>query len=69
MGCSLLHLTLEAAHISHEARSFSFRSLFADDDLGTEVGEDMVEAVLDPVEPEGECHCKDSGVVDIVDVL
>lgn len=27
MGCSLLHLTLEAAQASHEARSFGLRSL------------------------------------------
>jgi hypothetical protein len=37
IGCSLLHLTLEAAHASHEARSLGLRSVF---DLGADVGID-----------------------------
>ena len=40
MGCSLLHLTFEAAHASHEARSLGLRSLSAD--FGAEVG-DLIE--------------------------
>lgn len=36
MGCSLLHLTLDAAHASHEARSLGRRSL---SDFGAEVGD------------------------------
>jgi hypothetical protein len=41
VGCSLLHLTLEAAQASHEARSLGLRSLSADD-LGAEVGDLML---------------------------
>jgi hypothetical protein len=67
MGCSLLHLTLEAAQASHEARSFGLRSLSEDlgaevDDLGAEVGDLMIE--VDKVGVEvglpstiGDCHC------------
>jgi hypothetical protein len=43
IGCSLLHLTFEAAQESHEARSFSFLSLIGKGVFGVEVGEDMVE--------------------------
>lgn len=38
MGCCLLHLTLEAAHASQEARSFGRRSL-SDEVFGAEVGD------------------------------
>jgi uncharacterized protein YunC (DUF1805 family) len=60
MGCSLLHLTLEAAQASHEARSFGLRSL--SEDLGAEVGDLMIEADKVGVEvglPStiGDCHC------------
>ena len=42
IGCSLLHLTLEAAQASHEARSLGRRSLSAlDEDVGAEVGDGM----------------------------
>jgi hypothetical protein len=40
MGCCLLHLTLEAAHASQEARSFGRRSL--SEDFGAEVGDLIV---------------------------
>lgn len=39
IGCSLLHLTLEAAQASHEARSFGFLSGTAFEGWGAEVGE------------------------------
>lgn len=42
IGWSLLHLTLEAAQASHEARSLGRRSLSAlDEDVGAEVGDAM----------------------------
>jgi hypothetical protein len=40
IGCSLLHLTFEAAQASQEARSFGLRSL-SDLDLGAEVGTEV----------------------------
>jgi hypothetical protein len=45
IGCSLLHLTLEAAQASHEARSLGLRSL-SDEDLGAEVGDVTVDVVM-----------------------
>jgi hypothetical protein len=45
IGCSLLHLTLEAAQASHEARSLGLRSL-SDEDLGAEVGDVTVGVVM-----------------------
>ena len=42
IGWSLLHLTLEAAQASHEARSLGRRSRSAlDEDVGAEVGDAM----------------------------
>lgn len=41
MGCSLLHLTFDAAHVSHEALSFGFLSLFEAVVLAAEVGGGM----------------------------
>jgi hypothetical protein len=66
MGCSLLHLTLEAAQASHEARSFGLRSLF-NEDLGAEVGGLITEIRKDGVEvglpsTTGDCHCAVCGV-------
>jgi hypothetical protein len=66
MGCSLLHLTLEAAQASHEARSFGLRSLF-NEDLGAEVGDLITEIRKDGVEvglpsTTGDCHCAVCGV-------
>ena len=42
LGCSLLHLTFDAAQESHEALSFSFLSLPDEIFLVVEVGEDMM---------------------------
>lgn len=56
MGCSLLHLTLEAAQESHEARSLGFRSGTALEGWGAEIGE-MVGGVVEGPIANGECHC------------
>jgi len=53
MGCCLLHLTLEAAQASHEARSLGLRSCCAlvvslVEDLGAEVGEGMGDVEVGP---------------------
>lgn len=63
VGCSLLHLTFDAAHISHDALNFGFRCLCEAVDLGAEVGGDMVEAVvtISVIVAEG-CHCEGCGV-------
>jgi hypothetical protein len=63
IGCSLLHLTFEAAQASQEARSLGLRSL-SDEDFGAgaEVG-DLIEGA-DVIGVEellsstiGACHC------------
>jgi hypothetical protein len=70
MGCSLLHLTLEAAQASHEARSLGLRSL-SDEDLGAEVGDLVVAVDMDGVEvglwsTNGDCHCVVCDVYDMI---
>lgn len=64
IGCSLLHLTLEAAQASHEALSLGFRSLSDEADLGAEVGEDMME--IEWSSTMGLCHCEVDGIKDII---
>jgi hypothetical protein len=59
----LLHLTLDAAQASHEARSFGLRSL-SDADLGADVGEVRVGVVIVGVDASlstdmGDAHCDD----------
>jgi hypothetical protein len=61
IGCSLLHLTLEAAQASQEARSFGLRSL-SEEDLGAEVGDvmdmgDMVGIDVGLSSTIDDCHC------------
>lgn len=67
IGCSLLHLTLEAAQASHEARSFGFLSGVEglEDPEGTEVGESIGG---EGEGPRGKacCHSGLGGVKDIV---
>lgn len=45
-GCSLEHLTFEAAQASHEARSLSLRSLSDLHLLGAAVDEDMMKVTI-----------------------
>ena len=45
-GCSLLHLTFDAAQASHEALSFRFPSRRGVNGLGAEVGVDILSGVL-----------------------
>ena len=66
IGCSLLHLTLEAAHASHEARSLGLFCLSKEDDFGAEVGEDMIGVDVGPSSTIGLCQCEVDGVKDIV---
>jgi hypothetical protein len=64
MGCSLLHLTFEAAHESHEARSLGLRSR---EDLGADVGDRRGEAgAVGWVMVSGACH---SGVCDLKSMI
>ena len=65
MGCSLLHLTFEAAQASHEARSLSLRSVF---DLGADVGSarGVVGVDLGWLRVSGGCH---SGVCDLKSIV
>jgi hypothetical protein len=63
IGCSLLHLTLDAAQASQEARSFGLRSL-SDVDLGADVGDVRVGVVMVGVDAwlsmlMGDAHCAD----------
>jgi hypothetical protein len=72
MGCSLLHLTLEAAQASHEARSLGLRSL-SDEDLGAEVGDlvavvDMEDVQAGLLSTNGDCHCVVCDVYDMIAV-
>lgn len=65
MGCSLLHLTLEAAHASHEARSLSLFCLSTEDSFGAEGGRDMRGVDVGPSSTIGLCHCEVDGVKDM----
>lgn len=70
MGCCLLHLTLEAAHASQEARSFGRRSL-SDEVFGAEVGaltvgDDVGDVVVLLSSTIGSCHSLGCGVYDMV---
>jgi hypothetical protein len=63
MGCSLLHLTLDAAQASQEARNLGLRSL-SDADLGADVGDVRVGVVIVGVDAwlstdMGDAHCDD----------
>ena len=66
IGCSLLHLTFEAAHASHEARSLGLFCLSDEDDFGAEIGEDMTGADVWPSGTMELCHCEVDGVKDIM---
>jgi hypothetical protein len=56
VGCSLLHLTFEAAQESHEARSFSFFSLPDKNAFCAEVSEDMIAVGLGLSKMTVDCH-------------
>jgi len=67
-GWSLLHLTFEAAHASHEARSFGRRSLSTFEDLGAEVGEGTADVEIGASSTVGAgCHC--CGVCGMKDIV
>lgn len=66
IGCSLLHLTFEAAQASHEALSLGLRSLSEEDDLGADVGERMIGVDLEWSSTIGLCQCEVDGVKDII---
>jgi hypothetical protein len=66
-GCSLLHLTLEAAQASQEARSLGLRSGTALDGLGTEVGESIGGAEV-AMGGNGACHSRTEVGKDIGDI-
>jgi hypothetical protein len=46
VGCSLLHLTFDAAQESHEALSFRLLIFLGVDVFGADVGEDMLSDVF-----------------------
>lgn len=46
VGCSLLHLTFDAAQESQEARSFGLLYFLGIDGLGAEVGDDILSVVF-----------------------
>jgi hypothetical protein len=78
IGCVFEHLTLEAAHASHEALSFGLRSCdflggVEGDDVGADVGADVGETIGGVVIPrptvKGECHSELEFVEDIIGMV
>jgi hypothetical protein len=66
VGCSLLHLTFEAAQESHEALSFKLLVFLGADVLGAEVGEDMLSVVVLLSIITGERQRNGRDVIDII---
>jgi hypothetical protein len=66
IGCSLLHLTFDAAQESHEARSFKFLSFPGVDSLGAEVGIDILDIVFFFSIETGDLHRNGRDGVDII---